>query len=396
MKVLNFVLTSAVVLGFPLLHADVCAQSRASDEIRKKFEQLGGENGFLGKLAINESDVPGLASGRAVEFENGLICWCPGTGAHELHGAILEKWGGMREGRKVLGCPRTDEEPAQSGRHNDFEYGFIYWSEETHAHAVYGEIGKKWAEMGRETSPLGYPTGDEQQDGARRISRFKNGYIYMSNDEGLVVGPKYTFRLEKLVIETTRAMHEDDDAISFSLKIDDKQKPDTRVTFLHGVNNGEHAIGLEIGPIFIPYNHPPIAFNYVIRNEGDNDEWEELVRENAGMLFRALTEDYKKSNPDDQESADRADVASDTEYAKADGGLMLGAMVMWSIFSESTRGGACNGLVAADQVTVGGNALAKWTDETGEHRQEKFHNARNIPSMCLGSAYRVTWSIVRQ
>ena len=38
--------------------------------------------------------------------------------------------------------------------------GFIYWKEPIGAHAVYGKIGEKWNQLGRERA-FGYPITDE-------------------------------------------------------------------------------------------------------------------------------------------------------------------------------------------------------------------------------------------
>lgn len=184
--------------------------------------------------------------------------------------------------------------------------------------------------------------------------------------------------------------------MSFSLKIGDHIEAKT--TFLEGLNDGEHHIGLSIGPVFIGYNQPPIAFNYVIANAGGNSTGEEAVRKANEVLFNEFKEHYTTKKPSDDESPSRADMASETDYARADGGLIvLGATIAWEALSTALEGGGCNGLVATDQVTVGGNALARWTDETGEHREEKFHPGRNSRDLCGGnSKYLVTWSIARQ
>ena len=63
-----------------------------------------------------------------------------------------------------MGFPVTDElgTPDGRGRFNHFEGGSIYWTPQTHAHEVHGAIRDKWASMGWERSRLGYPIGDEK------------------------------------------------------------------------------------------------------------------------------------------------------------------------------------------------------------------------------------------
>jgi hypothetical protein len=55
-----------------------------------------------------------------------------------------------------LGYPTTDEKGTLDGRgrYNQFSKGgAIYWTPQTGAHAIYGEIYNKWAELKWETGP---------------------------------------------------------------------------------------------------------------------------------------------------------------------------------------------------------------------------------------------------
>ena len=63
--------------------------------IRDKWEALGGAAGLLGYPVADEASVMAdlLAVGRFSRFENGVIySVLPGTGAHEVHGAIRDEW----------------------------------------------------------------------------------------------------------------------------------------------------------------------------------------------------------------------------------------------------------------------------------------------------------------
>jgi uncharacterized protein with LGFP repeats len=51
---------------------------------------------------------------------------------------------------------------------------------------VHGEIRVKWASLGWERSPLGYPTSDEFQSGEYRRSNFEHGYIRWSERTGAI------------------------------------------------------------------------------------------------------------------------------------------------------------------------------------------------------------------
>ncbi|SDK29285.1 LGFP repeat-containing protein, partial [Actinopolyspora mzabensis] len=113
-------------------------------------------------------------TGQYNHFENnGSIYWSEQTGAHTIQGAIRDKWASMGWERGPLGYPTTDEQSAADGkgRYNEFagsDGGAIYsasegaWIEEFGAtHAVYGAIYDKWVASGGVNGPLGYPITDE-------------------------------------------------------------------------------------------------------------------------------------------------------------------------------------------------------------------------------------------
>ena len=165
-------------------------------QIQEKYKALGEEGGLLGKPRSDEVLCPD-GIGRFRLYENGSIYWSPKTGAHEIHGDIRELWASMGWETCFLGYPTTDETvtPDGVGRFNHFEHGSIYWTAETGAHEVHGDIRDKWAESEWERGPLGYPLTSEfrtfdlaapdvANDGNRlRISAFQNGFIVFSEDD---------------------------------------------------------------------------------------------------------------------------------------------------------------------------------------------------------------------
>jgi GH25 family lysozyme M1 (1,4-beta-N-acetylmuramidase) len=152
-----------------------------------EYTALGGPSGFLGSPITDELPTPD-GVGRFNHFEHGSIYWTPATGAHEVHGAIGDEWTALGWETSVLGYPTTDELPAPDGvgRFNHFERGSIYWTPATGAHEVHGAIRDKWTALGWETSVLGYPLTDEQPapDGIGRFNHFERGSIYWRPDLG--------------------------------------------------------------------------------------------------------------------------------------------------------------------------------------------------------------------
>jgi LGFP repeat len=155
--------------------------------IGQKWVDLNGNKGPLGAPLTDESDAAG--GGRFNDFQYGHIYWRPDVGAHAVYGAIAEKW--VQFGRENgLGYPITDELNTQTpgGRYNHFEKNAsIFWSPQTGAHAVYGYIRGKYAKLGWDRGPLGFPVSDEEQDGGGRISKFQHGFIYWSPQTGALV-----------------------------------------------------------------------------------------------------------------------------------------------------------------------------------------------------------------
>ncbi|GAC1322439.1 MAG: hypothetical protein NVSMB13_00840 [Mycobacteriales bacterium] len=146
--------------------------------IRDRWAATGWEAGPLGYPTSDEYDVPG---GRATDFTGGQVVWSPGTGAREVHGAIGAAYRGLGD-PGVLGLPVTDElvTPDGAGRFNAFTGGSIYWTPWLGAHEVHGAIRGRWAATGWERGPLGYPVTHESAapDGVGRFNAFTGGSVY--------------------------------------------------------------------------------------------------------------------------------------------------------------------------------------------------------------------------
>jgi hypothetical protein len=133
--------------------------------------------------------------GRFRNFERGIISWHPEIGPHIVWGLIGERW--LQIGREQFGYPITDEMTAPDGRgkFNHFRAvqlpgkpeASIYWSPESGAHEIFGAIRDKWASMGWETSQLGYPISSEQDHNGGRIQQFQRGSLFWTPQGGVVI-----------------------------------------------------------------------------------------------------------------------------------------------------------------------------------------------------------------
>src|SRR5450631_4543596 len=164
--------------------------------IEGKWLSVGGPQGRLGHPLSNETPTfDGV--GRYQNFQNGIVSWRPETGAHIVLGLIGTRW--LQIGREQFGYPITDETttPDGRGRFNHFRSfrpngssdSSIYWLAETVAHEVVGAIRNKWASVGWEKSTLGYPVDHETPtfDGVGRFQNFQGGIVSWRAETGAYI-----------------------------------------------------------------------------------------------------------------------------------------------------------------------------------------------------------------
>nr|VDG61777.1 Mycolyl transferase 85A [Streptococcus thermophilus] len=141
------------------------------------------KNGAVGSCVNNEYDVAG-GKGKAQEFRNGSAFWSPETGAQVLVGSILAKYNALSGPAGWLGFPKTGElkTPDGKGRFVHFERGSIYWTPQTGAQAIPGDMFKAWGDSGYERGKLGYPVEEAQSVGGGYVQKFEKGYLTRNPD----------------------------------------------------------------------------------------------------------------------------------------------------------------------------------------------------------------------
>lgn len=179
----------------PSLTYEMLPNGMASDVIHgailDRYNAKGGKN-FFG--TVLDAELPTFDGvGRKQPFQNGDISWHPSVGAFSTIGAIRDKWRLL--GREAWGYPTTDENvtPDGVGRYNHFvivnqEARSIYWTPQTGAVSIRGDIRVRWAQLGWERSSLGYPISDEGPlPNGEYGQRFQRGTIVWSPSTGPVV-----------------------------------------------------------------------------------------------------------------------------------------------------------------------------------------------------------------
>jgi hypothetical protein len=167
-------------------------------QVYENFTGENGQLGAADKTDVAQLAPDGI--GVYWNFPNGnlpraAIYWTQQTCGHEVHGPIFGKWNSLGLSQSFLaqgflGYPTTDQKvtPDGIGRYNHFQNGSIYWTPTTGAHEVHGAIQQRWAALGWETSSLGYPVSDEidEVDGSGRVSLFEHGAIHWRRATGAI------------------------------------------------------------------------------------------------------------------------------------------------------------------------------------------------------------------
>ncbi|WP_216208092.1 AbfB domain-containing protein [Amycolatopsis aidingensis] len=158
--------------------------------VLEKYLELGGHKGGFGVPETDHRTTPdGIGRYNHFSKYDTSIYWSPDTGAHLIQGAIRKKWADLGWEKGILGYPITDMLTASDGvgRYNDFDRpdgGSIYWSPNSGAHAVWGEIRDKWSALGRATSRLGYPVAEQSESQGVLTQRFQGGRIEHNKETG--------------------------------------------------------------------------------------------------------------------------------------------------------------------------------------------------------------------
>ncbi|KRE26969.1 cold-shock protein [Mycobacterium sp. Soil538] len=102
-------------------------------------------------------------------------------------GAIFAKWDSLGGMNSYLGKPTSPEASgAGSARYVTFERGAVYWSPESGAEPVTGELYKAWGALGFERGALGLPTSAEIAEPLWIVQNFQHGTLNFDREKGTV------------------------------------------------------------------------------------------------------------------------------------------------------------------------------------------------------------------
>ena len=140
--------------------------------------------GIIGSCVNDEYDAGKDTKGKAQDFRGGTAYWSPETGAHALFGAILAKYNALGGPAGWLGFPVTGETAAPDGvgRFVHFQHGSVYWTPQTGAYAIPGDMFEAWGKNGYERGDLKYPVAEANQVGKGYVQKFQGGYLTRNPD----------------------------------------------------------------------------------------------------------------------------------------------------------------------------------------------------------------------
>lgn len=142
-----------------------------------------------------------------------MYCKTGADNAHEVHGAILGKYLALG-GPEAFGFPITHETDVRKqtgntkrfttiGKFSEFERCTIYWSSQTGAFEVYGDIRRKYRDLGGPAGELGFPTSGEMDvpgvSGSGRFNTFQNGsLLWYGNFDSIIVARPFQLFIQRI------------------------------------------------------------------------------------------------------------------------------------------------------------------------------------------------------
>ncbi len=131
--------------------------------ISLKYRDLGEQRSFL-RASTGPVRQVGDGKGAYVQYQGGKIVTSPDHGTRALLAWVDQHWQAMGGPRGVMGYPASDRITGlrDGGWIQVFANGAVTDSASTTTQVVFGSMWNQWKALGRENSPLGYPTSGIQ------------------------------------------------------------------------------------------------------------------------------------------------------------------------------------------------------------------------------------------
>lgn len=139
-----------------------------------------GNETALGQPRGNEHK---WGDGYVQNYDRGFITWTQQTGAVILRDGMAHAWWRNRDD---IGLPTQNEKPLQHGSYQSFQRGAVHWSPNNGAHATWGVIWKYWKDKGFERGHMGFPTSDVTKSDGQLEQRFEGARVQHTDGFGTV------------------------------------------------------------------------------------------------------------------------------------------------------------------------------------------------------------------
>ena len=181
----------------PTIRGKVAAlMGSAAPLVQARYDSDAAARALLGAVTTPPTSTPD-GRGAFAHFANGSLYATQATGARVVRGPIRDRWAALGWENSPLGYPTGDTvcDLVGGGCFQDFQKDSIYYTPATGAHVVAGEVRERWGTTGWEGGYLGYPVSDQATtpDGRAQYVHFTGGSIYWSQATGARVmgGPVY-------------------------------------------------------------------------------------------------------------------------------------------------------------------------------------------------------------
>ena len=154
-------------------------------ELVSRYNALGGVNGSLGII----SDAGYCTPERTAcwqGFANGTIIWSLESGAWESKGGIRDRWAQLGYQSGKMGYPTAAEKVNGTGWSQDYQNGTIIGSVKTGFWESEGPLRSRWQQLGLQSGVMGYPIAGvvTTSDKKTKWQEYENGYLYWSEGNG--------------------------------------------------------------------------------------------------------------------------------------------------------------------------------------------------------------------
>lgn len=163
-------------------HGAPCLTTDCGTPISKKYDSLGGAAGFLGPV-VSPEKANSDGRGRVARYQHGNIYWTSSTGAHEVHGSILDEFAKQAGVNGILKYPTSDTRTSsdKASQYSNFENGRIYDIVGGPTLTVPKPYFAKHESLGGVHGILGYPSSSVRtsHDKKSRYQNYAGGRIYV-------------------------------------------------------------------------------------------------------------------------------------------------------------------------------------------------------------------------